>query len=141
MARRWPKAEPGEPFREFGARLEERARTERTTSKIVRARPEEALRLDLVGPWAGCERAAEELPEAPSHWHVTGFLVPNEAPTEQKEDPSRPEFLRIRGLERGVHRRLMADPLVQESPSGGISRKSDYRHLIDGRWPRTRVPP
>jgi hypothetical protein len=68
------------------------------TSKVVRVRLEEALRLDLVGPWAGSPHAAEELPEAPSHWYVTGFLVPNEAPPEQKEDPTADEQLDL-GIE------------------------------------------
>jgi hypothetical protein len=67
-------------------------------SKDVRARLEEALRLDLVGPWAGSPYEAEELPEAPSHWYVTGFLVPNEAPTDQKEDPTADEQLDL-GIE------------------------------------------
>jgi hypothetical protein len=39
----------------------------------------DALRLDLVGPDDGSELEAEILPQAPSRWYLTGFLVPLEA--------------------------------------------------------------
>jgi len=61
-----------------------------TTSKGVRSSLVEALRLDLVGPRPGFrphERyAAEELPTAPSRWYLTGFLVPHEAPVDERQD-------------------------------------------------------
>ena len=43
-----------------------------------------ALRLDLIGPEPGSENESEELPHEPSRWYVGGFLVPFEAPEEQK---------------------------------------------------------
>ena len=48
----------------------------------------EALRLDLVGPGAGHELAEERLPGwvRPSNWYLTGFLVPSDAPPEQRSD-------------------------------------------------------
>jgi len=48
----------------------------------------EALRLDLVGPGAGHELAVERLPGwvRPSNWYLTGFLVPSDAPPEQRSD-------------------------------------------------------
>ena len=50
----------------------------------------DALRLDLVGPRPGEPRddayIAEVLPVAPSKWYLTGFLVPYEAPADQRSD-------------------------------------------------------
>ena len=56
----------------------------------VRNRILDALRLDLVGPRPGEPRddayIAEVLPVAPSKWYLTGFLVPYEAPADQRSD-------------------------------------------------------
>jgi hypothetical protein len=52
----------------------------------VRSQLVEALRLDLVGPEDGSELEAEVLPQAPSRWYLTGFLVPLEASEAQKTD-------------------------------------------------------
>ena len=56
----------------------------------VRNRILDALRLDLVGPRPGEPRddayVAEILPVAPSKWYLTGFLVPYEAPADQRSD-------------------------------------------------------
>ena len=46
----------------------------------------EALKLDLVGPENGTDLEAEVLPQAPSRWYLTGFLVPLEAGEAQKSD-------------------------------------------------------
>lgn len=59
----------------------------------VRRQLVEALRLDLVGPgevigqaaYALCD-AHELLPQRPSTWYLTGFLVPSEADAEQRVD-------------------------------------------------------
>jgi hypothetical protein len=56
-----------------------------------------ALRLDTVGPNAGDAYAKEELPQAPSRWYLTGFLVPYEAPAEQREDEQGQEQLDLSG--------------------------------------------
>ena len=56
------------------------------TSLDVRADLVQALRLDLVGPDNQHAFAAELLPESPSRWYLTGFLVPFDAPVEQKTD-------------------------------------------------------
>ncbi len=57
-------------------------------SRVVRERLVETLRLDLVGPRAGHELAAEQLPgrERPSNWYVAGFLIPTGAPPERSAD-------------------------------------------------------
>ena len=58
-----------------------------TTSAEVRSHLMDALRLDLVGPTPEDQAHAEEiLPSAPSKWYLSGFLVPYEAPLEQRAD-------------------------------------------------------
>lgn len=66
----------------------------------VRAELVRALRLDLVGPGPGDELAAEVLPQAPSRWYLTGFLVPLGAPEQQRSDVAaddEPDALEERG--------------------------------------------
>ena len=46
----------------------------------VRTKLVEALRLDLVGPGNDHAFVRELLPESPSRWYLTGFLVPVAAP-------------------------------------------------------------
>jgi hypothetical protein len=60
-----------------------------TTSLEVREQLVEALKLDLVGPWAGHDLAEEKLPGwvRPSKWYLTGFLIPSGTPPEQCSDP------------------------------------------------------
>jgi hypothetical protein len=59
-----------------------------TTSLEVRTRLVQALRLDLVGPWAGHTLAEERLPGwvRPSNWYLTGFLIPSGTPPEKAAD-------------------------------------------------------
>ncbi len=58
------------------------------TSLEVRDRLVEALRLDLVGPWAGHAFTGERLPGwvRPSNWYLTGFLIPAEMPPAKSAD-------------------------------------------------------
>lgn len=48
----------------------------------------DALRLDLVGPWAGHPLAEERLPARirPSTWYLTGFLIPSGTPPDRSAD-------------------------------------------------------
>lgn len=57
-------------------------------SSDVRARLVEALKLDLVGPWAGHVLAEERLQGwvRPSNWYLTGFLIPSGTPPERSAD-------------------------------------------------------
>jgi len=55
-------------------------------SPQIRGALVDALRLDLVAPDNSHAFAYELLPHRPSRWYLTGFLVPAEAPTEQKTD-------------------------------------------------------
>lgn len=57
-------------------------------SPAVRERLVEALNLDLIGPGANHELAAERLPGwiRPSNWYLTGFLTPSGTPPENSAD-------------------------------------------------------
>jgi hypothetical protein len=46
----------------------------------------DALRLDLVGPQDGLGNPEEILPEPPSRWYLTGFIVPIDADETEKSD-------------------------------------------------------
>lgn len=52
----------------------------------VREKLLDALRLDLVGPTGDLGDPKETLPQAPSRWYLTGFLVPTSAGQAQKQD-------------------------------------------------------
>jgi hypothetical protein len=59
------------------------------TSAQIRQQLVEALQLDLIGPgWDDVTRRHERLPQPPSIWYTTGFLVPN---TFQEEAGRPPE--------------------------------------------------
>jgi len=66
----------------------------------VRTQLVEALRLDLVGPENGTDLEAEVLPQAPSRWYLTGFLVPLEAGEDQKSDETAQDELNFGGGDR-----------------------------------------
>src|SRR5436309_67851 len=59
-----------------------------TTSLEVRERLVDAMKLDLVGPWAGHAFAEERLPGRvrPSNWYLTGFLIPSGTSPEKSAD-------------------------------------------------------
>lgn len=57
-------------------------------STDVRSELIDALRLDLVGPMGTLGTPNESLPQAPSRWYLTGFLVPTEADESQRSDPT-----------------------------------------------------
>src|SRR5487761_1514964 len=61
------------------------------TSVAIRERLVETLRLDLVGPNNDHEFAQELLPEPPTRWYQTGYLVPTGTPLEQKLDETSTE--------------------------------------------------
>lgn len=57
------------------------------SSKHVRQSLVDALQLDLVGPLPEDQRYQDEvLPQPPSRWYLSGFLVPYEAKIEQRSD-------------------------------------------------------
>ncbi len=60
-------------------------------STSVRETLVETLRLDLVGPDNSHAFARELLPEVPTRWYLTGFLVPTDAPIAQRFDETSTE--------------------------------------------------
>ena len=62
-------------------------------SYAVRDNLVETLRIDLIGPRPSDQALQRErLKHAPSRWYVTGFLVPTDAPLEQRGQDSEEEF-------------------------------------------------
>ena len=57
------------------------------TSAEVRSSLIDALRLDLIGPEPDSTHAQEIIPQAPSKWYLSGFLVPYEAKLSDRSDP------------------------------------------------------
>src|SRR4051812_30901411 len=66
-------------------------------SPEARAKLVEALQLDLVGPWPGHAFANELLPENPTRWYLTGYLVPEAAPVEHRSDAEAKEEMDAAG--------------------------------------------
>ena len=56
------------------------------TPAEVRSELVAALQLDLVGPHNGIGNVGETLPQHPSRWYLTGFLVPFDAGESQAND-------------------------------------------------------
>lgn len=69
--------------------------TPNTDSPAVREHLVQALDLDLIGPGANHELAAEQLPGwiRPSNWYLTGFLIPSGTPAEDRADVDEDEDL------------------------------------------------
>lgn len=66
---------------------------DRMSSVDTRSALVEALRTDLIGPSPGASLESEVLPQSPSRWYLTGFLVPLEANEQQKlEETSNEEI-------------------------------------------------
>ncbi|MCY2990753.1 MAG: hypothetical protein NTY19_23170 [Planctomycetota bacterium] len=61
--------------------------TSPATSLDIRRTLVDTLRLDLVGPDNGDAFAQELLPESPTKWYLTGYLVPTDAPMGQPKEP------------------------------------------------------
>ena len=59
-----------------------------TSSLEVRGDLIDALQLDLIGPGGSLGDPHETLDQQPSRWYLTGFLVPTDAPPEQRFDPT-----------------------------------------------------
>jgi Helicase conserved C-terminal domain len=70
----------------------------------VRARLVEALKLDLVGPWAGHALAEERLPGwvRPSNWYLTGFLIPAGTPPAKSSDADEDDDLGVIPMSAGL---------------------------------------
>lgn len=86
------------------------------SSESVRAELIEALRLDLVGPDNKHAFAHELLPEAPSRWYLTGFLVPSTASVRQRTDETATDEIDSGGESGGTD--------DSEPPDRGAARKT-----------------
>src|SRR5262245_55686915 len=68
------------------------------TSLAVRDELVDAMVLDLVGPLTPAHPLRDEvLPQAPSRWYLTGFLVPVDAGAEQRTDTDSTEAIETEG--------------------------------------------
>lgn len=65
--------------------------TPTSSSVDVRRKMVDTLRLDLIGPHNDHAFARELLPETPTRWYLTGFLVPSGAPIAQRFDETSTE--------------------------------------------------
>lgn len=58
------------------------------TSLQIRSSLVDALQIDLIGPTGPLGNHNEVLPQTPSRWYLTGFLVPTDADEGQRCDPT-----------------------------------------------------
>lgn len=58
------------------------------TSLQIRTSLVDALQIDLIGPTGALGNHKEILPQTPSRWYLTGFLVPTDADEGQRSDPT-----------------------------------------------------
>jgi hypothetical protein len=107
----------------------------------VRQQLIEALRLDLVGPDCGLGTPTEILPQAPSRWYLTGFLVPIDADDNQKAEETSTEGLDEVGDAKGLDDATTPEPAAARRaylPSSiGMSLfvPADTRELtVTARW-------
>lgn len=89
-----------------------------TTSACVRNELLEALQLDLIGPNNNHPFAHELLPQSPQRWYLSGFLVPMDAPEEQRTDLAANDELEDGGAD--------ADGLDDGAPPDRASSKSFF---------------
>jgi hypothetical protein len=75
---------------------------EEMESVDVRNKLVEALRLDLIGPSETLGQPQEVLPQSPSRWYLSGFLVPLDSAPEDKSDETADDDLDEAGEMGGV---------------------------------------
>ncbi len=97
-----------------------------SSSAEVRGRLVDALRLDLVGPWATHPFAEERLPGwvYPSNWYLTGFLIPVATPPEKAADADEDDELGVvepGGLAEETHEEKKAAKKAFFPSSMGVS--------------------
>src|SRR5258707_7942859 len=79
----------------------------------VRRKLVQTLGLDLVGPDRDSDLLAEVLPQAPSRWYLTGFLVPIDAAEDQKVDEAG-----VEGRDEGSNARRTHEPPIPHPATG-----------------------
>lgn len=91
------------------------------TSAEVRASLIDALKLDLIGPEPDDSNHAQEvIPQAPSKWYLSGFLVPYEAKLQDRSDPDSDDSF---------------DPQLPKKPSGDDDEKPEAASSRKGIFP------
>lgn len=80
------------------------------TSHDVRGKLTYALRLDLVGPDPDSELVNEVLPQSPSRWYLTGFIVPIDAESAQRADENSDEEVDAAPVSAGVDDATAPEP-------------------------------
>ena len=80
------------------------------TSADVRRELVQTLGLDLIGPDRDSDLRSEVLPQAPSRWYLTGFLVPIDAAEDQKTDEAADEGVDEVGKGGGVDDDAVPEP-------------------------------
>jgi hypothetical protein len=118
------------------------------TPDEVRGKLVQTLGLDLVGPDRDAALPDEVLPQPPSRWYLTGFLVPADAPEGQKADEAGTEGVDEAGDAGGTDDALTPDPAAARKalfPSSmGLSLlvPKDAKELhVTVRWGDYRPPP
>ena len=76
----------------------------------IRKRLVNALRLDLIGPEPGLGSLDEVLPQAPSRWYLTGFLVPRDAGEDQKSEEESAEDVAVEPPAPGIEDNATPEP-------------------------------
>lgn len=111
------------------------------TSVEIRKSLTDALRLDLVGPHVGLGNPEEVLPEPPSRWYLTGFIVPIDADETQKVDEAGTDELDQLNDSKGVDDAVTPDTAAAKRscfPSSvGLSlfvKESTKEVRITSRW-------
>jgi len=90
------------------------------TSAEVRSSLIDALKLDLIGPEPDSIHVQEIIPQAPSKWYLSGFLVPYEAKLQDRSDPDSDDSF---------------DPQLPKSPSGDDDEKPEAASARKGIFP------
>jgi len=80
------------------------------TSAEIRTTITETLEIDLIGPSAGSHLDREILPQSPSRWYLTGFLVPTDASEEQKADETATEEIDQQNEAGGTEDAIIPEP-------------------------------
>src|SRR5437016_4007606 len=114
----------------------------------VRSQLVQTLGLDLIGPDRGSDLLAEVLPQAPSRWYLTGFLVPTDAAEDQKIDEAGTEGVDEVSDARGTDDAATPEPAAARRvvfPSSmGLSLlvpKEAKELRVTVRWGEYRPPP
>ena len=93
------------------------------TPAAVRTSLIDALQLDLIGPHSeDASHAYEIIPQAPSKWYLSGFLVPYEADLRDRSDADSND-----SFDPQLIQKTNGDD--DQAPEAASARKGFFRHL------------